>query len=290
MALFSSCTCSGAGPRAGGATPYVRCATREPAVIDARVGSLHLFTIDHTLQIDGITSPLHVAAFRGAALAEEPLEPALDAIESGRPAMQLVIGSLGDDEAHVEALLRALATLQTPSIIVMGGRDHPADLTAALAALPAEARTKIVDASGIHRIRIPGADLPDEIELVPVPGAPDGRYARDDESCGLGASDVDAIARELGEGGHRFVIGYAAPTPLVGIEGAEAGSALVADLVTRTGAHGGLYAWPDAVGTETSIIVPPLAGPPALLADGSRLGPGVVMVELSAAGMRRIAN
>lgn len=280
---LASCTCSGAGPTAGGATPYVRCAMREPPVIDARVGALHLHTDARTLVIEGTHEPLRIAAFRGAALAEEPIEPALDAIESGDPAMQLVLGSLGDDEAHVETLLRALATLATPSIVVLGGRDHPADLADAIAALPAEARAKIVDAGGLRRIIVGG------VELVPVAGAPDGRYARDDEACGLGAADVDAIASELGASGEhpRFLIGYAAPSRLPGLEGGEAGSALVADLASRIGARPGLFAWPDV---PSPMLVPPLAGPPAILGDGSRLGPGIRLVEVGASGLAEVPS
>ncbi len=276
--LLAACDCAGAGPRAGGATPYVRCAMREPPAIEAHLGALHLHSEGRVLTIEGAPDPVRLAAFRGAALAEEPLEPALDAIESGAPAMQLVLGSLGDDEAHVETLLRALATLTTPSIVVMGGRDHPADLVAAMAALPEDARERIIDASGFRTIAIGG------VALVPVSGAPEGRYARDDQSCGLGAADIDAMVSDLGERGEhaRYLVGYAAPSPLAGIEGGEAGSALVAALATRTGARAGLFAWPDV---PTPMLVPPLAGPPALLADGSRIGPGVRLVEVSGTGL-----
>jgi hypothetical protein len=279
--LLTACTCSGAGPTAGGATPYVRCAMREPAVIDTEVGLLRMRSEGRVLTIEGATSPLRIAAFRGPALAEEPLEPALDAIESGRPALQIVIGSLGDDEAHVTALLRALASLATPTLVVMGGRDHPTDLRAALAALDDDARSKIVDASALRRIAVAG------IELVPVAGAPDGRYARDDEACGLGEADASAIAGDVGEpaGAPRFVIAYAAPTPLVGFEGAEAGSSLVADVVRRTGARASLFAWPDA---PSESLLPPLAGPPAILSDGARLGPGAILFDVGPEGMIRV--
>jgi hypothetical protein len=250
---------------------------REASEFDRTVGSLHLRSADRVLTIEGAPSPLRIAAFRGPALADEPLEPALDAI-GDRP-LQVVIGSLGDDAAHVETMLRALATLPAPTLIVMGGRDHAADLDAAMSSLSDAERAKLIDASGVRRVVI------GDVELIPVAGAPDGRYARDDEACGLGASDVDAIASELGQGATRFLIGFAAPSPLVGLEGAEAGSALVHDLATRVGAHGGLYAWPDVPGTADVVIVPAIAGPPTLLSDGSRLGPGVAVIELSASGM-----
>jgi hypothetical protein len=271
--LLAGCTCSGSGPTAGGATPYVRCAMRDAPSIDTTVGPLHLHASERVLVIDGATAPVVVAAFRGPALAEEPIEPALDAIEGA--SLAIVIGSLGDDEAHVETLLRALGSLTIPTLVVMGGRDHPADLAAALAALDEDARGRIVDASGLRSVQIAG------IELVPVAGAPDGRYARDDDACGLGAADVDAIANDLGTAAAlpRFLITYAAPTPTLGMEGAEAGSALVADLATRIGAHGAVFAWPDVASPGASFVVPPLAGPPTLLADGARLEPGVLRLS-----------
>ena len=281
--LLAGCSCSGAGPTAGGATPYVRCAMREPPVIDANVGALHLRTSARTLTIEGASPPLRIAAFRGAALADEPIEPALDAITAAHPTMQIVIGSLGDDAAHVETLLRALAGLDTTTIVVMGGRDHARDLDAAMAALPADARARIVDASGLRRIVIGG------VELVVVAGAPEGRYARDDDACGVGAADVDAIATDVGEGSAlRFIVGFAAPSPLRGVEGAEAGSAIVADLAARVGAHAGVFAWPDVASTTDVRIAPPLVGPPTPLADGSRLRSGIALVELGSNGMRSL--
>lgn len=255
---------------------------REPSPLDVTVGALHLHAEERTLTIDGAASPLRVAAFRGAALADEPLEPALDAIEAGAPALQIVLGSLGDDEAHVTALLTALATLSTPTLVVLGGRDHPADLDGALAALSPEARAHIVDASAYRRIVVGG------VELVPAAGAPEGRYARDDEACGLGASDAESIGSDVGAAAEgappRFLISWAAPSPLVGLDGGEAGSPALGALAEAVGARATLYAWPDAAGTGAARLVPPLAGPPALLADGSRLPPGALVLTLSETG------
>jgi hypothetical protein len=281
-AFLAACTCSGAGPTAGGATPYVRCAMREPAAIDTTVGALHLHTTERTLVIDGASSPLRVAAFRGAALADEPIEPALDAIEAGSPAIAILLGSIGDDEAHATTLLTALASLSIPTLVVLGGRDHPADLDAAIASLPTEARTHVIDASAFRIVRVGG------VELVPVAGAPDGRYARDDEACGLGASDADAIASDVGAAGElpRVLVSFAGPSPLAGIEGGEAGSAPVADLASRVGAAHDLHAWPDA---PSPSLVPPLAGPPAALADGSRLEPGVLLVDVGPSGIAPVS-
>jgi hypothetical protein len=256
---------------------------RDAPVIDATVGALRMHTEERGLTIEGATAPLRLAAFRGAALAEEPIEPALDAIEAGAPTLQVVLGDLGDDQAHVETLLGALATLPRPTLVVMGGRDHPADVAAAIAALPEDVRPRIVDASGLRVVRVAG------VELVPVAGAPDGRYARDDDACGLGASDAESIAGDVGSGDAvRFVIGWAAPSPLRGIEGGEAGAASVAGLVTAIAARGGVYAWPDVRSAGPAWIVPAIAGPPTVLTDGSRLEPGVTTIEIGPEGPHAI--
>ena len=241
-------------------------------MIDTTVGTLHLHTSERTLTIDGAPSPLRIAAFRGGALADEPIEPALDAIEAGAPALQIVIGSLGDDETHAHALLAALAGLASPTLVLLGGRDHPADLASG------DAHPNVIDATGIRAIVI------GDVELVAVSGAPEGRYARDDDSCGLGTSEVDAIARDVGQAGPRarFLVSYAAPSPIVGLEGAEGGSALIADLAARIGARPGLFAWPDVPST---MLVPPIVGAPALLSDGSRIGPGVLLVDVAPSGI-----
>jgi hypothetical protein len=255
---------------------------REVPAIDVTVGALHLRSSERVLAIEGASGPVRVAAFRGPALADEPIEPALDAIEAGHPTLALVLGGIGDDAAHADAFVRALGTLSVPTLVVLGGRDHPADLDHAIAALEGEARGRVIDAGGLRSIRVGG------VEIVPAAGAPDGRYARDDEACGLGQDDVDAIVGDLEDpAGLRVLVAWAAPAPLRGIEGGEAGSARLTDLATRVHATPGLFAWPDAA-TSAGVLAPPLVGPPALLADGARLEAGIALVEIDAAGVRRV--
>ena len=77
----------------------------------------------------------------------------------------------------------------------------------------------------------------------------------------------------------------AAVVASTGRGGAEAGSALVADVARRTGARASLFAWPDA---PSDRLVPPLAGAPAILSDGSRLGPGAILFDVGPEGMIRV--
>ncbi len=288
LAVFvASCSCSDGGPTAGGPTPYVRCAAAEPAVVDRQVGALHVRSEGRMLTIEGATAPLRAAVFRGPALADEPLPPALDAIEALRPEILLLLGSVGED-AGLEALVSSLSELPMPTLVVLGGRDHQDALARAIAALPASTAGLVVDASPFRSVRVAG------IELIPVAGAPLGRYAQDDRACGLGTDEVDAIVHDLPESpSTRFLVGFAAPSPLPGIEAGEAGSPLVRDLASRASATGGLFAWPDvpmdspsAPSRTARLLAPPLVGPSTVLSDGSRLPSGPRLVELSPDGLR----
>lgn len=289
--LIASCSCSGGGLTAGGTTPYVRCTAAEPATVDRQVGALHLRSEGRVLTIDGATAPLRVAVFRGPALADEPILPALDAIEAARPALAILLGSVGDD-SRLGSFIAALAELPIPTLVVLGGRDHQEELAHAIAAVPETAAGLVLDASPFRAVRAAG------VELVPVAGAPEGRYARDDAACGLGPADVEAIVGELDETTvPRFLIGFAAPSPLSGIEGAEAGSALVLDLATRVSAPGGLFAWPDvptdrptAPSRTARMVVPAVLGPGIMLSDGSRLVAGPLVVEVSTEGLRALPS
>ena len=208
--FLASCSCSGGTASGGGPTPYVRCAAAEAAVIDRQIGSLHARSSGRVLTVDGATTPLRVAVFRGAALADEPIAPALDSIEALRPAIAVVLGSIGD-EAHATALVEALAQLAIPTLVVLGGRDRQDVLARAIADLPSSSAGLVVDVSPYRSVQIAG------MELIPAAGAPDGRYAVDDAACGLGPADVESIVAEVGSSGtQRFLIGFAGPSPRIG--------------------------------------------------------------------------
>jgi hypothetical protein len=284
--LTASCSCSGSGPVAGGATPYVRCAMAEPSPVDRQLGPLHLRSEERVLTIEGATSPVRIAVFRGPALADESFVPALDAIEATRPDLALLLGSISDD-GRGEYVVASLAELSIPTLVVLGGRDRPDEVARAIAAIPETTSGLVLDVSAFRAVRIAG------VELVPVAGAPNGRYAQDDRACGLGPPDVDAIVSELGDATlPRFLIGFAAPSPLPGLEGGDAGSVLVLDLATRLSAPGGLFAWPDvptplpaAPSPTARLVVPAIIGLDTPLSDGARRPTGSLLVEVSPAGL-----
>ncbi|AKF06735.1 hypothetical protein [Sandaracinus amylolyticus] len=282
----SSCGCGAAAPLAGGPTPYARCAIADPPPArSARVGDLTWRIEDRSLAIEGLPESFPIALARGPAPFRDPL--ALDALGPAR--LLVVIGSLGDDEATATANVAALGQLSIPTLILAGGRDDPAHLRAALDALEEPARDRVIDVSALRSVRI-GTHL----VLVPAAGAPEGRYARADTACGLGADDAEAIADALGdpgEGERRILLSWAAPAA-IGAEGGDAGSPSIAALASTIGARHALVAWPEShagrvLSSDDAVtaFAPALAGPELVRADGSRAPSRPLLLTIGPSGI-----
>ncbi len=265
--------------RVSGEHGYVRCLALEaPSERTWSVGSLRLSLEERTLSIEGAPARAKVAVFTG------PVDAAsIRALKRSEPHLALMIGDLGSGGAQ------ALAALGVPVLFVAGGADRRAELEA-LGELTGDARDRVIDASRLRSIRI-GA-----VELVPVPGAPGGRYAISNDACGLGESDLRAIDEALGDprdGVHRYAISWAAPAghPLSrGLAGVEAGSSEIQRLVARIGAEGAIAAWPREHAGESAsepfrAVAPPLGGPWIERADGTRLAPHAMVLVLSDGGL-----
>lgn len=289
----SSCGCGAAAPQAGGPTPYARCALADaPEARESRVGDLTLRVEGRDLTIAGLPETVPVAIARGPAPFRDPVGSAAAEIEASGARLLLVLGSLGDDEASAAANVASVAQLPIPTLILAGGRDDPAHLRAAIDALDASARDRVVDVSALRRVR-----LGPRLVLVPAAGAPEGRYARAEAACGIGEEDVEAIAAELGEAGDegRILLAWAAPAgspAALGIEGGDAGSVTVAALAAAVGARGALVAWPESQagrvlgeGTARIAVAPALSGPALVRADGTRAASGVLRVDLGPGGI-----
>lgn len=259
--------------RAAGELGYVRClAAPAPAARSWSVGALRLALEGRRLTIAGLPAPARLAAVAG------PLDPAsLQALRGAH--LTLVLGELGDTREELSANLAALAGLDVPVLVVAGGAERHGLLQAAFSALEGAARDRVIDASVLRAVRI-GA-----VELVPLAGAPLGRYASTDGSCGFGERDVEDVAEGLGaapDGVTRALVSWAGPSSARGLDGVEAGSALVARLATRVGARAIVFAWPDelAGGVEREplrVIVRPLSGPSGR--------PGAVHLTVGAGGL-----
>lgn len=268
--------------RVSGEHGYVRCLALEPPSSRAwTVGSLRLALDERTLRIDGAPSDARIAVFTGPV--DERSLRALD-----RPHLGLMLGGLGGTRAHAERSLGALAALGVPILFVAGGADSHAALEA-FDKLEGEARDRVIDASRLRSIRI------GKLELVSAAGAPGGRYALDDEACGLGEADVSAIAEAAGDpqdGVHRVLVSWAAPAgdPLSrGLMGTEAGSDLLNDLARRLEAQGWIAAWPQEHAGEVKTeplraVATPLTRHWIERADGTRRRPGAMLLTLSAGG------
>lgn len=291
--LLSGCCC-GSGLTDDGPTPYVHCTRMEPpAARDVTVGSAHVVVEGGTVRIETATPGIAVA--RGPAGCGEPIVPVLDLIEGTGAGVVILVGDLGDGGGATEeglvALVDALGQLHLPVLLLPGahdGAERVRDL------VPGDGG--LVDLMGVREVQI-GA-----LTLVPLPGAPDGRYAASDEACGFDESDVGALASGSGT---RLLLAWAGPATgdarSAGLDGLEAGSPLVTRALEVTGAAHGLYAWPataisvpfDGSARSTGgatvaalhLTLPRLLGPALEGDDGARAPSGVVVIEPAANGI-----
>jgi hypothetical protein len=146
-----------------------------------------------------------------------------------------------------------------------------------------------------------------------VGGAARGRYALSDEACGYGLDDLKELASTLGVApaeGRRYLLswhapGLGGPASIARTEtGVDVGDPDLAELARRTGARGGLFAWPTVralqaeggdgerllmpgdAAPDLRLVVPRLSGPAVARSDGARVGPGFVLVRLEEEALR----
>jgi hypothetical protein len=263
-----------------------------PAPFETEADGVRLRLRDRELTIEGLPETFPVAIARGPAPFAVSLDSTIEEIGQSGAKLTFVLGSLGDDEAATIASVSALSRLPMPVLVLAGGRDHPGDLQAAFEAQGEPARHRVIHVSGLRRIRIGNS-----LSLVPVPGAVDGRYARDEEACGIGIDDFEEIASELGEAGEerRLLLAYAAPlgsAVSIALEGAEAGSSSLASFAQSIGATGGFVAWPEAHAGQvlgeapnSYAVAPALAGPSLVRADGSRVPSHALLLSIGPRGI-----
>lgn len=283
LAALGFVACGGGDDvRVSGEHGYVRCLALEPPASRTwSVGSLRLTLEGRSLRIEGLKPNAELAVFTG------PVEEhAVRSLE--RPALALMMGELGASRAEAERSLETLMHLEVPVLFVAGGADTHEGLEA-FGRLEGAARDRLIDASRLRSIEI------GKLELVPVAGAPEGRYASSESSCGFGDKDASAIAAALGrvqEGRSRLLLSWAAPAGDAlsrGLMGAEAGSSMVAELVERIGAEGWIAAWPSGNAGETRTeplraVVRPLGERWIERDDGTRAAPGATLFTVAENG------
>jgi hypothetical protein len=240
---------------------------------------------------------LRIAAFTGpvgAALSRTDLAE----LTQAAPSLVLYLGGLGDTSEVAAANLASLATLHVPVLFLAGGADRLALVESAFDDLEGDARERLIHASALRELRV-GKD-----RFALVAGAPDGRYALDDEACGFMQDDLDDVQEALSDGsfkGRTWLLAWAAPEGFGltrGYAGAETGSAALAELARALDANGGLFAYPEVLaglpgrgpkGGALALVVPRLGRTGALRADGGRLPRALSVLVLDTAGLRLAA-
>ncbi len=290
MLLVAGCRdCRGdAGLAVGGETPYLRClAAAPPDEGTQRVGAVRLQIRERQLTIEGLPKVVRFAAFSGPAFTEPPTTTELEVLRAAGPKLLFVLGGLGDTPELAHRTVQALLTLDVPAVFLAGGRDSRQRIAGAIEAGGAAAQ-RIIDATTLDAVRI-GADT-----FLPVAGAYEGRHALGADGCGYGAPDLEQRVERLAAAkqGRAWLLAWEAP-----------GHPTLAVFAGRTGARGGLFAWPYrevmrprgadgrrvAVGEATpdlQLVVPRWSGPAMQRSDGSRVAAGFALFELSPAGLR----
>ncbi len=281
------CSCGAADAlRVNGDTDhgYVRCLAGDPpSERSFSAGDVRVELEDRELRISN-ASKIAFAAGPGDA----DLSGAIRRLRERGASVLILVGDLGSTRERATAQLRALARIGIPVLVVAGGADSYAVLEGAFSEVDED---RVIHASTLRSIRI------GSVELVPLAGAPLGRYALSNDSCGFSEDDIGDIADDLGApeaGIIRYLLSWAAPTGVLGLVGVDAGSPQVTRLADRTEARGAIFAWPRSDVAERGDVfrlgLGPLAGTWSALPDGSRRPPGATLLTASARGLLPAAS
>ena len=275
---------------------FKRCAQADaPKERTLSTPALALEVKDRVLEVKP-KGELRIAAFTG------PVGTALSRTDlalltQAAPELVLWLGGLGDTHDIATANLASVATLHVPVLFVAGGADRLALVEEAFDDLEGDAAEQLIHASALRELRV-GKD-----RFALVAGAPDGRYALDDDACGFVEDDLDDVREALSGSfsGRTWLLAWAAPQGLGlthGFSGAEVGNGALGELARALGARGGLFAYPEVLtnvpgkGAQGgfSLVVPRLGRTGALHADGARVPRGVSVLVLDASGLHPAAT
>ncbi|MDH5493250.1 MAG: hypothetical protein OEY14_14955 [Myxococcales bacterium] len=287
------CSCGGA-PRSEGSHPYLRCAALEVPEGQRAVGGCEIRIEDAAAALDCEGESV-IAIFQGPGSA--PIGDALDPLAQAARAA-FVLGSLGDDAEQMARTLGALGEAGLPIFVLAGGADEAEALDEALSELGGDAAEAVIDARALRRISI-GA-----IDLIPLSGAPGGRYSRTDGCCGYGPQELEALEDSLQAGRPTYLLSWAAPAgwPIsLGMGDVDAGDPLLGAWARERGIQGGVFAWPrgragDVLDGDSPALAgrasaalmalaPRLAGAPLRRADGSMWMPAILRLDVGPEGL-----
>lgn len=271
---------------------FTRCAQVEPPrERTLRTEQLELSIRDRVLSI-APASALRIAAFAGP-VAGSFAQSDFATLAAARAGLVLLLGGLGDDLAAASANLSALASLRVPALFLAGGADRLPLIEEAFAALPEEARERLIHVSGLRELRI-GAD-----RFAVVPGAPLGRYAIDAQACGFAQDDLDDVRAAFAsgaKGARSWLLSWGAPSGwgVSSAAGSDVGSPELFALGQALGVRGGVFAYPetqaglapheDAQG-RLAAVVPRLGRTGATRANGGRVPSSLLVLTVTEQGL-----
>lgn len=306
LTLVGVLGCKDHGRKASGPHDYVRCmAVDADDEASGTVGRARFTLEDRTLRLEGLPTPLRIAAFRGAGGADPALAPAIAGVTEQQPGLVFVLGGLGPDAASARAHLDALGALGLPVVVLPGG-DDAAEVFGDAMDAARERHRSLFDGRRLRSVVV------GEERFVLLSGAPEGRYAASEAHCGNDEDDRDEIA-EL-DGGRRWLVSWAAPggggreAVGRGFDGVDAGDPRVAALAHALGDAGGIFAFPatralvpsPADGTRRlepmqadahlRLVVPRIAGPVDERDDLSLAPLGAAVMELGGGGLSLVGT
>lgn len=263
--VFLLAGCSGELKGEADGLTFVRCSQTKVAERTHRVGALTLRVQGRVLQVDGAQG---IAAFTGPVGRAFTSE---DVAQLSEHELALWLGGLGDTLELAQANLARIAARRIPTLFIAGGADRWPIVDKAFEALPED--VPIVQGSGLRVLKLGPQDF------VIAAGAPFGRYAIDEQACGLTRGDLLAIPNEVGELRGATMLSWHAPNG----ESHELGAAW-----RGFGEKPGLSAFPEPAGPARDLYgwtVPRLGAPGTQRADGARLKSGVGHFVLGAGGL-----
>jgi hypothetical protein len=228
LALLASCG-SPSELRVEGEHGFVRCHAEDPLPDRSwRRGPLSIARTGRQLRITGAPSNFRVAVVTNDGGRLSHSQEALHGVH-----LVILLGGIGDDAPTAGANAAFLDSLPAPVLFVAGGSDEHRILTPIFE----RDRDGVIDATRLRDITVGST------RLIPIAGAPEGRYARSNEACGVGAEDLE-LWPSSEAGPAPVALSWAAPSPMPGLLGVDAGSPLIRGIAARAGASRAIFAWP----------------------------------------------
>jgi hypothetical protein len=276
----------------GGSPGFERCAASDPpASRTFHAGALSLQIDERVLTVSSKEATVEIVAFTGP-IGGPLTRSELAQVSDAAPELVIMLGGLGDTEEAASTSLAGLSALAVSTVFIPGGADHREIVEDAFDGLTNKDHDLLVNGSGLRELRI-GRD-----SFAILPGAAFGRYARDDESCGFDATELESLSEafEAHDKQRLWLLSWEAPAGWglsAGLGGTETASPALRKAVDDMKITGGLFAFPEnAVGVPSTSpagglawVVPRLGRTGATRTSGGRVASGVASLTLGPTGL-----